>query len=116
EGLFTALDARGMRPQYARQLMGLPGAQMVQELNGVTCHSFTPFDRPNKTIMRSRMFGEDTSDLAAVESAIATLAARAAFEARQERQLAQRAMLFITTNKHKPGYMVWYEEIKLDMP
>lgn len=116
EGMFTALDIRGLRLQYARQLMGLPGAQMVEELNGTACHGLTPFDRPNKTIMRSRMFGEDTGELAPVESAIATLAARAALEARREGQLAQRAILFITTNKHQPGYKAWYEEIRLDMP
>lgn len=116
EGLFTALDVRGLRPQYARQLMGLSGAQMVAELNGIACHGLTPFDSPHKTIMRSRMFGEDTSELPVVEAALATLAARSALEARRESQLAQRAILFITTNKHKPGYMGWYEEIRLDMP
>jgi DNA polymerase V len=116
EGMFTALDVRNLRPQYARQLMGLPGAQLVQELNGTACHDLAPFDRPNRTIMRSRMFGEDTSELAPVESALATLASRAALEARREGQLAQRAILFITTNKHKPGYVAWYEDIRFDMP
>ena len=116
EGMSTALDIRGLRTPHARQLMGLPGAQMVQELNGIACHGLTPFDRPNKTIMRSRMFGEDTGELAPVEAAIATLASRAALEARRESQLAQRAILFISTNKHKPGYLAWHEEICFDMP
>ena len=116
EGLFTALDVQGMRPQYARQLMGLPGAQMVKELNGIACHGLTPFNTPHKTIMRSRMFGEDTSELPVIEAALATLASRAALEARREGQLSQHAILFITTNKHKPGFEAWYEEIPLPMP
>ena len=116
EGLRSALDVRGLQPRRARQLMGLPGMQMVQELNGVNCHGMTPFDRPNKTIMRSRTFGHDTSDLNVLEAAVANMAARAAHEARQERQLATRAFLFVTTSKHKPGYRAWQEEMRFPMP
>ena len=116
EGVYTALDMRGLRPQRARQLMGLPGMQIVQELNGVNCHGFTPFNRPNKTIMRSRTFGSDTNDLLPLQAAIATMAARAAHEARQEQQLATRAFLFVTTSKHKPGYRAWQEDIHFPMP
>lgn len=116
EGLQSAWDVRGLQPRRARQLMGLPGMQIVEELNGTNCHGLTPFDRPNKTIMRSRTFGQDTSDLLALEAAIATMAARAAHEARAEGQLAQRAFLFVTTSKHKPGYRAWHEEVRLPMP
>ncbi len=116
EGLASALDVRGLNPRRARQLMGLPGMQMVQELNGTNCHGLTPFNRPNKTIMRSRTFGADTSDRLALEAAIASMAARAAHEARQEGQLARRAFLFITTSKHKPGYRAWHEDIRFAMP
>jgi DNA polymerase V len=105
-----------MRPRQARQLMGLPGEQMVYELNGTACRTFTPFNRPNQTIMRSRTFGEDTHDLAAVEAALATMAARASLEARQEGQMAQSCSLFLTTSKHKPGYTSWYEEMTFETP
>lgn len=116
EGLFTALDVRNMRPQLARKIMGLPGQQMVHELNGIVCHGMTPFHQPNKTIMRSRTFGEDTSELPVIEAAVASLAARAAHEARQEGQLACKAALFISTSKHKPGYASWWEEITFPVP
>lgn len=116
ENMFTALDMKNLRPQRARQLMGLPGQQMVHELNGIPCHTLTPFHKPNQTIMRSRTFGEDTHGLAAIEAAVASLASRAAYEARQEEQLAMKASLFISTSKHKPGYMSWYEELSLPMP
>ena len=116
EGVFTALDMKALRPQRARQLMGLPGQQMIYELNGIACHGLTPFERPNQTIMRSRTFGEDVQDLLSLEAAIASLTARAAFEARQSHQLARMALLFLSTSKHKPGYTSWFEEIRLPMP
>ncbi len=116
EGFYTALDIRTMRPQRARQLMGLPGQRMVHELNGIACHGLAPFSQPNKTVMRSRTFGEDTHDLAAIEAAIASLASRAAHEVRQENQLAQSGALFIATSKHRPGYTSWHKEFRFDMP
>lgn len=116
EGIHTALDLRDTRIALARQLMGVHGAQMIHELQGTACHGLTPFHSPPKSIMHSRMFGEDTNDLAVIEAAITTFAAGVAHEARQAGQLARRAVLFITTNKHKPGYNAWYEEIRLPMP
>ncbi len=116
EGVYTALDMRGLRPRRARQLMGLPGMQMVRELNGINCHELMPFNRPNKTIMRSRTFGSDTNDLLTLQAAVASMAARASHEARQEQQLATRAFLFVTTSKHKPGYRAWQEDIHFPMP
>ncbi len=116
EGLYTALDVRNLRPQRARQLMGLPGMQMVWELNGTNCHTLTPFDRPNKTIMRSRTFGEDARELSVLEAAVASMAARATHEARTEHQLARRITLFMNTSKHRPGFTRWQEDIRLDMP
>lgn len=116
EGLLTALDVRSLPFRRARQLMGLPGLQMVHELNGLPCHTLTPFNKLNKTIMRSRTFGEDTHEAEPVAAAIASLAARATHELRQEGQLAQKAVLFLGTSKHKPGYTSWYEEISFRMP
>jgi DNA polymerase V len=116
EGLFTAQDVRTMRPQRARQLMGLSGERMVYELNGTACQQLSAIGQPNKTIMRSRTFGEDTHDLDAVEAAVASMAARAAQEARHSGQVAQMVALFISTSKHKPGHLSWFEDIHFSLP
>jgi DNA polymerase V len=55
-------------------------------------------------IMRGRQFGEDTRDFYGIESATASLAARAASALRRERQLARQATVSLRTNRHKPGY------------
>ena len=116
EGIHTALSLSRLAPKRARQLMGLAGLRMVHELNGLSCHSFSAIHEPHQTIMRSRTFGEDTRDQSAVEAAIASMAARAAREVREERQLARKAVLFLSTSRFKPGYQTWYEEISFAMP
>lgn len=116
EGLGTALDMANLRPQRAQQLMGIAGRQMVAELNGISCYSLTLEGRLPKSIASTRTFGEDTSDLFAIEAALATFIATASYKLRRSEQLTKRITLFATTNKHKPGYASWWREVKLDQP
>lgn len=41
---------------------------------------------------------------------------RAAFALRRDKLLAKRIGFFTETNRHKPGYRRWVENIKLDQP
>src|SRR5262249_35261277 len=41
---------------------------------------------------------------------------RAAAEARHSGQLAQRLVLFVSTSKHKPGFVAWSENYTFSMP
>ena len=116
EGIGTALLLARMRPQRAQQLMGITGRQLVAELNGVSCHSLQREHTVAKSILRSRTFGEDTGALHVLESAVATMTTRAAFDLRREGLLARRAGVFANTNRHKPGYRRWVKEIRLSTP
>ncbi|HSW99176.1 MAG TPA: Y-family DNA polymerase [Candidatus Saccharimonadales bacterium] len=116
EGVNTALKLSELRPQHAQQLMGVHGRQMASELNGTACYVLTREQTAAQSIMRSRTFGEDTSEAHVLESAIATLTAQAAFKLRREGLLAKRIGFFTNTNRHKPGYRRWVREIKLLQP
>lgn len=116
EGLQTAGDLSKLLPKRARQLMGLAGSQLVSELNGMSCHNLEPLRSPHQTIMCSRTFGEDTNQLYALEAALARLTTQAVRKAREERRLVQRANLFLTTSRYKPGYRKWYEDIRFPAP
>jgi DNA polymerase V len=116
EGLGTALALAQLRPQRAQQLMGVHGRQMVTELNGMACYGLTREQAAAKSILRSRTFGQDTSAAHVLESAIATMAAQATFKLRREGLLAKRIGFFTNTNRHKPGYRRWVQELKLDQP
>lgn len=116
EGIQSALDLAHTRPQLARSLMGVHGTQLTSELNGISCHPLEPIGKPCKSIARTRTFGEDTNNYYAIEAAIATFTAQASFRLRESRQLARRASIFLTNNKHKPGHRYWSREITLQTP
>lgn len=116
EGIFTAWQFANVRPQRAQQLMGIHGRQMIAELQGTRCFAMSAIHKPRKSIMKGRTFGEDTNESHVIESAIATLAAQAAFRLRSENQYTRKAGLMIETNRHKPGYKRWYREVTFPAP
>lgn len=116
EGYSTAWHVSQLRPQYAQQLMGIHGRQLVSELHGTACHQLTQQGKAAKSIMRSRTFGEDSSQAHILEAAIATLASRAAFHLRGQELRARKIGLFTMTNRHKPGFRRWSREVTLPTP
>lgn len=116
EGVGTALDMARLRPQRAQQLIGIHGRQLVAELNGTCCHKLTLEGKLPQSIASTRTFGEDTGDIYAIESAMATFIVTATYKLRRSQQLTSKVTLFSTTNRHKPGYQSWYREIQLPQP
>lgn len=116
EGVGTAQDIANLHPRRAQQLMGIHGRQMVAELNGISCYPLGLEDKRPQTIAATRTFGEDTSDYNSLEAAFATFAATATFKLRRSNQLAQKIALFLVTNKHKPGFSHWNQEIQFTTP
>ena len=62
------------------------------------------------------MFGEDTHQFSIVEAAIASLTNKAATQLRAEQLLARTATLYLSTNRHKPGYQRLSRNIRLEVP
>jgi len=116
EGVHSALDLKLMNPRQAQQLIGIHGRQMQAELSGITCLPITREHKPQQMIMRGRQFGEDTRDFYVIESAVASLGARAAAVLRREHQLARRADLVLRTNYHRPGYQQIRETVRFYTP
>jgi len=116
EGIYNALDLSRMRLQLAQQLMGIHGRQLVTELNGTSCHPLEPFGRVRQTVMHGRQFGEDTGESSVIEAAIASLTARAAHWLRRDGLLAKSASVFLSTNRHKPGYQRLIRTLSFAMP
>jgi DNA polymerase V len=116
EGVRTAFDLKQLRPQRARQLMGITGERTQSELNGTACLPFNGAQKPQQMIMRGRQFGEDTHEFYVIESAIASLSARAASQLRADHQLAKEASISLRTNRHRPGYQTYTETIRFSTP
>ncbi|MGH7192059.1 MAG: Y-family DNA polymerase [Candidatus Saccharimonadales bacterium] len=116
EGIYTALDLARAAPRLAGQLMGVHGRQLVAELNGQACHPFEPYGRVRQTVMKGRMFGEDTGRFEVVEAAIASMTARAALVLRREGLAALGASVMLSTDRHKPGYQRRRHEVRFQAP
>lgn len=116
EGVHTALALARMRPQQAQQLMGIHGRQLVHELQGISCYNLEREHKPTKSIMRSRTFGEDTTEQYVLEAAVASLATNAAFALRQHNLMTRKIGIFMNTNRHKPGYESWEDASQLQTP
>jgi len=116
-GVASADDLSRLTPKLGRQLLGgIRGEQLVRELNGTSCLPLLAETRVSKSIARTRTFGEDTNQAHVLEAAIATFTAQAAYRLRCSGQLTRRASLFLTTNRHKPNYRRFYQEIRLNQP
>lgn len=116
EGINTARDLAELNPRRAAQLMGVNGRRLVAELSGNSCYGLAPEKKEQQSIARTRTFGQDTSDFGSIEAAVATFAAKAAYTLRQSNQLTRRVSVFLSTNKHKPGYKRVSREAKIDTP
>jgi DNA polymerase V len=116
EGVFTALDLANMSPQLAGQLMGVHGRQLVAELNGRSCHPLEQIGKVRQSVMHGRMFGADTNQFSVIESAIASLTARATFRLRKDNLLARSAVVSLSTNRHKPDYQRLSKYISFTTP
>ena len=114
--IHTASDLKYLSRRRASQLMGVHGRQMVCELNGLSC---LPLEREHKvrqSVMHGRMFGEDTSDISVIESAIASLSSRATRRLRRDGLLARQAIVSLSSNRHKPGYQRHDFHFSFDTP
>jgi DNA polymerase V len=116
EGIYTALDLAQLRPRHAQQLMGIHGRQLVAELSGQCCHPLEGHGKIRQSIMHGRMFGEDTQQPLIVEAAIAGLTNKAVSRLRVDRLLARRAAIYLSTNRHKPGYQRLTCQLSLETP
>lgn len=116
EGLATADQLANLHPKRARQLMGVRGEQLVRELNNETCFRFVELDAKPKSIARTRTFGEDTNQFYQLEAAIASFATQAAYRLRKSDQLTKRAGVFMMTDRHKPNFKNWSQEVTFDTP
>jgi DNA polymerase V len=116
EGIHNAEDMRNLYKPRARQLMGVHGAQMVAELQGVACLPLEQASTAHQTIMRGRTLGREVYDLTALEAAVATLTARAAYCLRKDGLMAASASLVINTSRHKPGYQRLVDTVRFSQP
>lgn len=116
-GLATALDIAALAPLRGRQVLGsVNGERLVRELNGQSCLPLERTHVDQKLISASRTFGHDTNQQQVVESALASFVARTSQRLRTSRRNARHLTIFVSTDRHKPGFRRWSQELVLNQP
>ncbi len=116
-GLASAADIAALSPTQGHKLFGsVHGERLVRELGGQSCLPLEQVHKEQKMISATRTFGQDTNQAHVVEAALASFVARAASRLRSQKLLCSRLSIFLTSDRHKPGYQKWSREVILDQP
>ena len=79
------------------------GHKTVLELQGYSCIDMDEAPAPKKSIVVSRSFGRQVSDLGELEEAVSTYITRAGEKLRSQHSVAGHLMVFLNTNRFKEG-------------
>lgn len=113
----NAYELSRLRESQARSYFGsVLGARLHAELNGISCFPLELIGKPQKTISATRTFGEDSDSVDLIQAALASFVSRACTRLRDQGLTTKRLSIFLTTNRHKPGYRSWKRELNLDEP
>ena len=99
----TAAKLSRMPDRLLRQRFNVVLLRTAMELRGVSCLPLEQAPVTRQTLVKSRSFGEPTSDVRAISQAVATHAARAAEKLRAEGLVAGRISAFVTTKRFGSG-------------
>ena len=102
-GVTTAAGLATLDDRLVRQRFNVVLARTAHELRGVSCLALDDAPVPRQTLVKSRSFGEPTTDLGAVSEAVATHAFRAAEKLRREGLVAAHVEAFVTTKGFGTG-------------
>lgn len=97
-GMRTACDVRDADPAVIRQLLGVVGARIAQELRGDACLALETQPPPRKSLVVSRSFGRAVHSLPDALTAIATHVQRAGEKLRHHGLLTGHVHFFLHTN------------------
>ena len=98
-GVRTAYDLSLLDPEIIKKQFNITAANVIYELNGISCIPFEDMPRPKKQIMWSRTFGHHILSLEELSQAVSEFTARAAEKLREDQQFTAIVSVFIQTNR-----------------
>jgi DNA polymerase V len=116
QGILTALQLREVELPWIKQLMGIVGVRLVQELRGISCLPLELCPPPRKSCCVSRSFGVPVATVEDLKEAAATYGARAAAKVRRDGLVAGVVTVFITTNRFKPDEPQYSNSAVVQLP
>jgi len=102
-GIENALQLRDAEDKFVDHYMTAVGHKTVLELRGYSAISLDEAPSPKKSIVSSRSFGKQVTELHELEEAVSTYVTRAAEKLRLQKSVAGHMMVFLSTNRFKEG-------------
>ena len=100
-GIKTALDLKNAPEHWIKSHMGVVGARIVKELNGIPCIPLELIPPAKKMIGRAMGFGKEMESLEDLKEAAAYYTALAAEKTRKDKQAVKVMTVFLETNRFK---------------
>ena len=94
-GVRTAADFSALEDALILKTLGIGGLRLAHELRGTSCISLASAAPERQSVTVSRSFGRSVASLQAIESAVASFAARAAERARRHGLKAGAVRVFL---------------------
>ncbi|MGC9362318.1 MAG: DUF4113 domain-containing protein, partial [Candidatus Syntrophosphaera sp.] len=102
-GITNAWELSRAPEKFIDHYMTSVGHKTVLELQGFSCIDLDEAPAAKKSVVCSRSFGRQVSDLGELEEAVSSYITRAAEKIRSQRSVAGHMMVFLNTNRFKDG-------------
>jgi DNA polymerase V len=102
-GIENAWQLRNAQEKFIDHYMTSVGHKTVLELQGFSCIDMDEAPEPKKSVICSKSFSKQVSDLGELEEAVSTYVTRAAEKLRSQHSVASYMMIFLNTNRFKEG-------------
>jgi DNA polymerase V len=102
-GITTPLALKGGDARLIRERLGVVAMRLALELRAVPCLHLERQIPDRKSIMASRSFGRPVTALPEMREAVASYTTRAAEKLRRQHLATASLMVFVETNRFKPG-------------
>ncbi|MFO8144640.1 MAG: Y-family DNA polymerase [Candidatus Syntrophosphaera sp.] len=102
-GISTAWELRHATEKFIDHYMTSVGHKTVLELQGFSCIDLDDAPAAKKSVVCSKSFGRQVSDLKELEEAVSNYITRAAEKIRSQKSVAGHIMVFLNTNRFKEG-------------
>ncbi|MDG3444573.1 Y-family DNA polymerase [Nitrospirillum amazonense] len=117
-GVSTAEDLRRLDRRLARQVLGVLGQKIVDELNGLSCMPLEEVPPPRKSLAVTRTFGRGVEQWEGVSEALVAFTSRAGEKLRGQGLVASYVRVFLNGDRFGPtdGYFSRSAGVSLPQP
>lgn len=114
--IYTALQLKNCDDKWVQKNLSINGLKTVHELRGIECISLDDVKVSRKSVISSKSFRQQVTDLPGMREAVASFMARAAEKLREEHLVASCIHVWIITNRYNSKEKQYNNSLSLHIP